>query len=110
MKTSELIRLVLKGRPVLVAKYLGMEKDSIRRRVPKEGESATMPVCKHKLLVGYESFELAVFLDKGQNLEDQKELYEEGTPIVVQVDALEKTKYGNRMQGTIAGPLEQENE
>lgn len=106
MKSSEVSKQVLAGRPLMVVEYRATEVDMVNRKVVKAGEAATMPILKHKVLVGNDSWELAQFVKDGV---DPSKVAPPGVMrdlIVVEVAAMERTKYGNRMSGEILGKLE----
>jgi len=106
MKKDKLIEQVLAGRPLLVVEYRATETDTINRKVVKAGESATMPVVKHKVLVGNDSYEVAEFLPDGSDLSKVKAPFTARDLVVLEVETMERTKYGNRIQGTFHGKLE----
>jgi len=106
MKKDELIKLVLEGKPLLVCEYRNTEKDSINRKVVKAGESATMPILKHKVLVGDDSWELGEFPATREAFDKYASPYKVREMVVVQIETMERTKYGARMQGEILGKLE----
>jgi len=107
MKSSEFSKQALSGRPLLVVEYREMQLDEVRRKVPKVGESATMPLIKHKVLVGNESWEIGEFLPDGADLKAIKPPFQMRDLVVVEVETMEKSKWGSRMQATIHGKLEQ---
>jgi len=107
MKKAEFSKQALAGKPLLVVEYRDTEKDTINRKVVKAGESATMPMIKHKVLVGNDSWELTQFPNSQKEFDEYKSPYAMRDLIVVQVESMEKTKYGSRMNGEILGKLEE---
>lgn len=105
MTKQEFIDNVLAGRPLILVEYRATETDTINRKVVKAGESATMPMVKHSVLVGNTSFEVAEFLPDGANLKDVKAPYKLRDMVVIEVETMEATKWGNRMTGTFHGKL-----
>lgn len=106
MKKDDLMKLVLAGKPVLLCEYRSTEKDMVNRKVVKAGESATMPLLKHKVLVGDDSWELGEFPASKEDFDKYKSPYQVRDMVIVQVETMERTKYGTRMQGEILGKLE----
>lgn len=108
MKASEITALVMKGRPVLLVEYRATETDTINRKVVKAGESAVMPVVKHKVLVGNDSWEVTEFMPDGTDLKTVKRPFDAAMRdmLVIEVEAMERTKFGNRITGTFLGKLE----
>lgn len=106
MKQADLIKHILAGRPLLVVEYRATETDSINRKVVKAGESATMPVVKHKVLVGNDSYEVAEFLPDGSDLSKVKAPFTPRDMVVIEVRTMEQTKWGNRINGEFHGKLE----
>lgn len=106
MKTSVFLSQVRNCVPLILVEYRKMETDELRRSVPKRGESATMPIIKHSVLVDEKSFELAQFVDDDKKVEDYKQVYNKGDKVIIKVEYMEKTKYGDRIQGEIIGKLE----
>jgi len=106
MKEAQFIKDALAGRPLIVVEYRATETDTIRRKVVKAGEASTMPIIKHKVLSGNDSFEVAEFLPDGSNLSEVKPPFAFRDLVVFEVDSREVTKYGSRMTGTFHGKLE----
>lgn len=106
MKQDTFIKSVLAGKPLLLVEYRATETDTINRKVVKAGESATMPVVKHKVLVGNDSYEVAEFLPDGADLSKVKAPFTARDMVVLEIETMERTKYGNRIQGTFHGKLE----
>lgn len=100
------IKSVLAGKPLLLVEYRATETDTINRKVVKAGESAVMPVVKHKVLVGNDSYEVAEFLPDGADLTKVKAPFMARDMVVLEVQTMERTKYGNRINGTFHGKLE----
>jgi len=105
MKEAEFIKQTLAGRPLVVVEYRSTETDTIRRKVVKAGESSTMPMVKHTVLVGHQSWEISEFLPDGARLEDVKAPYEFRDMIVVEIETMEATKWGKRLTATFHGKL-----
>lgn len=106
MKESEFIKKALSGTPLIVVEYRATETDEVRRKVVKVGESSVMPMVKHKVLVGNDSFEIGEFLPDGAKLSEVKAPYAPRDLVVFEVTTMEVTKYGARMSGTFHGKLE----
>lgn len=106
MKKQEFINHVCNGRPLILVEYRATETDEVRRKVVKAGESAVMPMVKHTVLVGNDSFEVAEFLPDGADIKAVKAPYTFRDSVVFEVHSLEKTKYGNRATGVFHGKLE----
>jgi len=106
MKESEFVANVLAGKPLLLVEYRSFVADEIVRKVPKAGQSATMPIIKHKVLLGDDSWELGEFLDDGQEVKSYKSQFRARDLVAVQVETMEKTKWGSRMNGVMLGKLE----
>jgi len=106
MKKEAFLTNVLAGKPMILVEYRDMEADTINRKVVKAGESATMPMCKHKVLVGNDSYEVAQFLPDGTDPTKVPKPYQTRDMVVLEVETMERTKYGNRIQGTFHGKLE----
>lgn len=106
MKKDTFIKETLAGKPLIVVEYRATETDEIRRSAPKAGESATMPMVKHKVIVGNDSFEVAEFLPDGAKLTDVKAPFKARDMVVFEVHTMEKTKWGSRMSGQFHGVLE----
>lgn len=107
MKASEFSKQALTGKPLLVVEYREMQVDEVRRKVQKVGEAATMPLIKHKVLVGNESWEIGEFLADGVDVKAVKQPYAMRDLVVVEVETMEKSKWGARMQAKFHGKLEQ---
>lgn len=109
MTKEDMFKLVLSGRPVLLVEYRATETDSVNRKVVKAGESATMPVVKHKVLVGNDSWEVTEFLPDGADLNAAKKPPHGAVMrdlLVVEVRSMEKTKWGSRIDGDFLGKLD----
>jgi len=106
MKKQVLCDAVLAGQPLLVVEYRATETDTINRKVVKAGESAVMPVVKHKVLVGNDSWEVTEFLPDGADLSKVKPPFTPRQLVVLKVEAMERTKFGNRISGEFQGALE----
>jgi len=106
MKKDMFIKEALAGKPLIIVEYRATETGEIRRSVPKAGEAATMPIIKHKVIVGNDSFEVAEFPPDGTKLSEVKAPYKARDLVVFEVASMEKTKYGSRMTGTFHGVLE----
>lgn len=108
MKKDTFITQVLAGKPLILVEYRATETDEINRKVVKAGESAVMPVVKHKVLVGNDSWEVTEFLPDGADLKQVKAPF--GLVmrdlVILEVEAMERTKFGNRISGTFLGKLE----
>jgi len=107
MKATEFSKLALSGRPLIVVEYREMQLDEVRRKVAKVGEAATMPLLKHKVLVGNDSWEISEFVKDGVDPKTVKQPYAMRELVVVEVDSMEKTTWGSRMQAKFHGKLEQ---
>jgi len=106
MTKEEFVKIVLTGRPVILVEYRSANPDTIRRKVVKAGESAEMPLIKHKVLVGDDSWEVAEFLDDGKSLKDYKVQFVSRDIVAFELESMEKSKWGNRMSGTFLGKME----
>jgi len=106
MKSAELLKLVLAGRLIAVVEFRKTETDTVRRKAPKAGEQATMPMVKHTVLVNDESFEVTEFLPDGADLKAVKAPFERGQRVALEIEGMERSKYGNRIQGTFQGLME----
>lgn len=106
MKKDKLIELVLSGKPLLVVEYRETKAENINRKVVKAGESSVMPVVKVKVLVGNDSYEITEFLPDGTDITKIGEKFKTRDLIVIEVETMEKTKWGNRISGEIHGKLE----
>lgn len=106
MKKDKFIEAVLAGRPLVLVEYRATETDNINRKVVKAGESATMPIVKHKVLVGNDSYEVPEFLPDGSDLSKVKAPFASRDMVVLELETMEKTKWGNRIAGTFHGKLE----
>jgi len=106
MKKDDMIKAVLAGRPLILVEYRACETDSINRKVVKAGQSSVMPVAKHKVLVENDSWEVTEFLDDGVDLSKVKAPYAMRDMVVLEIKAMERTKYGNRVEGEFHGKLE----
>jgi len=106
MKKDTSLSEVLKGRPLLLVEYRATETEEVRRKVPKAGESATMPMVRHKVLVGNDSYDVSEFLPDGANIKEVKAPFASRDMVVIEIETMEKTKWGNRIQGTFHGKLE----
>jgi len=106
MKKQAFIDAALAGKPVILVEYRATETDTINRKVVKAGESATMPVVKHTVLVGNQSFEVAEFLPDGADLSKVKAPYIMRDMVVIEIESMEQTKWGARMGGKFLGKLE----
>jgi len=107
MKASEFSKQALAGRPLIVVEYREMVLDEVRRKVAKVGESATMPLLKHKVLVGNDSWEIGEFVKDGVDAKTVKQPFAMRELVVIEVQTMEKTTWGSRMQATFHGKLEQ---
>jgi len=106
MKKDTFIAAVLAGNPLLLVEYRATETDTINRKVVKAGESAVMPVVKHKVLVGNDSWEVTEFLPDGSDLSKVKAPFAPREMAVLKVESMERTKFGNRINGEFQGKLE----
>jgi len=106
MKQEQFIKSVLAGKPLILVEYRATETDQINRKVVKAGESAVMPVVKHKVLVGNDSWEVTEFLPDGTDLSNIKSPYEPREMVVLEVETMERSKFGNRINGTFHGKLQ----
>lgn len=106
MKKEQFSKEALAGRPLIIVEYRSTETEELRRKVVKVGEASTMPIVKHKVLVGNDSFEVAEFLADGAKLQDVKAPFVMRDLVVFEVETMEKTKWGNRMSGKFHGKLE----
>lgn len=107
MKKAEFSKLALSGKPLLVVEYREMQLDEVRRKVAKVGEAATMPIIKHKVLVGNDSWEIGEFLKDGVDAKTIKAPFQMRDLVVVEVKSMEVTKWGSRMDATFHGKLEE---
>jgi len=105
MKEQDFIKAVLSGRPLVLVEYRSTETDVINRKVVKTGQSAVMPIIKHKVLVGDNSYELPEFPEEGADLTKYVSPYVQRDTLVVNVLTMEQTKWGSRMSGDILGKL-----
>jgi len=106
MKQSVMMSKIVAGNPLFVVEFRKTETDSVRRKVQKAGEAATMPLVKHTVLLGDVSFELTEFLPDGADLAQVKAPFERGAKVIVHIETIEKTKWGNRINGSFQGLLE----
>lgn len=106
MKKDTLIAQVLAGKPLIVVEYRDTQADTINRRVVKAGESATMGIIKHKVLVGNDSYEVTEFPKDGTDLTKIQKPFNVRDLVVLEIETMERTKYGNRINGTFHGKLE----
>lgn len=106
MKRDTLIAQVLAGKPLLVVEYRETKTETINRKVVKAGESSVMPMSKHKVLVGNDSYEVAEFLPDNTDIKSVKAPFNARDMVVLEVESMEKTKWGNRINGTFHGKLE----
>lgn len=103
MNKDKLLVAILSGKPIILVEYRKCEFDIIRRNAPKTGQSPTMPQLKHTVLVGDVSYEVTEWLesDKGYTVGEVKPMFARGTRCAVELESMEKTKYGNRIEGRI---------
>jgi len=101
MTKSELLKDVIAGKPLLVVEYRTVKTDVVRRNAPKTGQSATMPQAKHKILIGDNSYEVTDWLPDGTDLKAVVPLWERGTRCVLEVETIEHSEYGNRVNGKL---------
>jgi len=106
MKKQVFIDAVLAGRPLVLVEYRATETDEINRKAPKQGESATMPIVKHTILVGNKSYEVAEFLPDKFDVKTYKATYQMRDLVVLEIDGMEKTKWGDRINGEFHGKIE----
>lgn len=106
MKKQLFIDNVLAGKPLLLVEYRATEIDEINRKVVKAGESATMPIVKHKVLVGNDSYEVAEFLPNGADIKAIKAPFTKGQMVILEIKTMEVTKWGSRINGEFHGTLE----
>lgn len=106
MKKDKFIESVLSGKPFLHVEYRSFEVDTINRKVVKVGESATMPIKKHKVLVGDDSYEVAEFVAPGEDVSKAVAPYKKGEMVILEIRTMEMTKYGTRINGDFHGKIE----
>lgn len=106
MKQAEFIKQVLAGKPLVLGEYRNTEKDEINRNVVKAGESATMPIIKHKFIVGDDSFEFPEFPKNAAEFAKYEPPFKTRDMVVIEVHTMEKTKWGARISGALHGKLE----
>jgi len=106
MKHSEVIKSVLAGMPLVIVEFRKTETDTLRRKAPKQGEAALMPQAKHTVLIGDVSFEVVEWLPDGADLSKVTAPHPRGARVVMELESMEQTKYGNRASGKFHGLLE----
>jgi len=107
MKQAEYIKRSLLGERLIIVEFRKTEADEIRRKVVKQGESSTMPMAKHTVLVDSQSFEHAEFLPDGAKLDAVKALYPPRTLVVYKVEGLHRDEYRSQIKGSFEGRLEE---
>lgn len=107
MKKEELIKRVLAGEPLIIVEYRKVETDEIRRKTVKQGESSTMPMAKHTVLVDSVSYEHVDFLPDGVKPETVKPHYPPRTLVVYKVEGMHRDEYRSSIKGSFEGKLEE---
>lgn len=94
MKSSELVALVMKQKPVVVCEYLGSET---KHTTPTDKSKAEIPYLDYSVLCGNETVHLQDWGKRGWKAGDfPKVNFKRGQLVVAQVSTYEVTKYGTR--------------
>jgi len=101
MKQAAILAAIMARKPLIVVAYIGLTTESKRNEAPKKGQSAETYLAKHSVLWGSKTYELTEFKESQVELDKCKPFAPEFTPMAVQVEAIEETKWGNRMKGKL---------
>jgi len=86
---------------MIVVAYIGHTPEVKRNEAPKKNQAAEMYLSKHSVLWGSKTYELTEFKNSQVELDKCVRLAPEFTAMAVQVDSIEETKWGNRIQGKL---------
>jgi len=101
MKRDQIVTQLFNSKAIICAVYLGLTKETKRNEAPKKNQSAETYLAKHSVLWGANTYELTQFRNSQAELDKDKELAPKYTPVAVEVDSIEMTKWGNRMKGKL---------
>jgi len=102
MKTSEVMKLVTSGTPMVVAEYRGFKAESMTYADKKNGGArVTQPIVKHNIEMGDQQAAITEFLPDGVALADVKPLHKKGDKVVVHILGVANVKGFASMRGVI---------
>lgn len=101
MKRDAIMSAIFNRKPLIVAAYIGLTKETKRNETPKKNQSAETFLSKHSVLWGSKTYELTFFRNTQKELDADKQLAPEFTPVCIEVEGIEETKWGNRMKGRV---------
>jgi len=101
MKQSDAIAKFNARKTIIHAVYVGHAVETKRNENPKKNQSAETYISKHTVLWGNKTYEVAQFVESQEELNKQKPLLPEFTPVYVEVTSIEETDWGNRFKGVI---------